>query len=203
MSSPDPFAVPCPQCEAGLRESCYVPRTGRELPRPHARRVKAAQEVLDAARRRADGAATERIEGKRWRRLWTGAHLELEQRGDLTRLALEQLEALVRNMRAADECRKLAEETPVVKGSTGQAVANPMSAQALRYDAQALALAKALKLTPDTRGYSNAPADDDVDDDDERPPEELDELAELDDLARKRKANLEAGATPKRRARKR
>lgn len=200
MSGTDPFAVPCPQCEAGLHEACFVPRTGRELPRPHSKRVKAAQDVLDAARRRAEGAATERIEGKRWRRLYTAAHVELEQRGDLTRLATEQLETLVRNMRAADECRQLAEATPIVTGSTGQPAANPAGVAALRYDAQALALARSLKLTPDTRGTA-APVDDGADDaDDERPPEERDELAELDDLAARRKAKA-AKAKPRKRAR--
>jgi len=141
------------------------------------------------AKRRAEGEAPERITEHRWRRVYVAARLELEQRGAWTRLAAEQLEALVRNMAAADKARELAEVTPTLEGSTGQTIANPMYGVATKLDAQALITARTLKLTPDTRGTSaTAVPDDGADVDEARPPEELDELAALDELASKRKA---------------
>jgi hypothetical protein len=186
-SSVDPYSVPCPHCEAGLHERCFRSTTGAELQAPHKPRVKAAEDVARRARERADGDAAQRIEGARWRRLYSACRLELEQRADWTTLAAEQLETLVRLMAAADGARELAEAKPTVEGSTGQLVAHPLGGRAIQYDAQALAIARSLKLTPDTRGTSAPrPGDEDVPRED-APAEERDELAELDQLARKRK----------------
>jgi hypothetical protein len=190
--SVDPYAYPCPLCEAEVRAFCFRPRDGTELKKPHVKRVKVAEEAAAAARKRADGDAQQRLEEPRWRRLFAAIRLELEGRGDWTTLAAEQVETLVRNMRAADGARQLAEANPVVKGSTGQAVANPMGGRAVQYDAQALAIARALKITPDTRGTS-APRPGDEDVPQEGPEDERDELAELDDLARKRAAKAAGG----------
>lgn len=186
--SDDELAIACPACPAAAGEPCELPSGEPRGQGPHVRRVKAAEKSRLEARRRAEGEAPDRIPGHRWRRVFVAARLELEQRGDWTRLAAEQLEALVRNMAQADSARELAETTPTLLGSTGQTVANPMYAIATKLDAQALITARTLKLTPDTRGTSASVQDDGADADEERPPEELDELAKLDELARLRKA---------------
>jgi hypothetical protein len=198
--SVDPYAHPCPACPAGAHEHCFVERTGRELPKPHAKRVKAAELAVARQRRRANADAEERLEPGRWRRLYVACRLELEQRGDWTTLAAEQLEALVRNMRLAEEARAAAEGKPFVEGSTGQTVAHPGTQTATRLDAQALAIASALKLTPDKRGTSAPrPGDEDIPADaGEETAAERDELAELDDLARKRKEKAERPAKRRR-----
>lgn len=192
--APDVLAHPCPRCPAGIRESCFVARTGRELPKPHTDRVKLAQRVEREARQRADGDATKRIESPRFRKVYAAARLELELRNDWTPLAAEQLESLVLNMEAAEDARGKAKAKPTVDGSMGQPVANPLIAVALRYDAQALANARALKLTPDTRGArAGIPGADNPapDDDEDKPP--ADPLDELDELADRRKAKAAKG----------
>jgi hypothetical protein len=184
----DELTIGCPYCPAAAGEPCELPSGDARPAGPHVRRVKAAERAVLEAKRRAEGEAPDRIPEHRWRRVYVAARLELEQRGDWTRLAAEQLESLVRNMAQADAARELAETTPTVTGSTGQTVANPMYAIATKLDAQALITARTLKLTPDTRGTSASVPDDGADADEDRPPEELDELAKLDELARHRKA---------------
>lgn len=188
-SSADPFAYPCPACPAGRREACFVEGSGRELSKPHAKRVKHAEAEAAKARRRADGDAAERITGPRWRRLYAACRLELEQRGDWTVLAAEQLEGLVHDLQAAADAREERGGKLTTEGSMGQKVAHPNVATELRLEAQALATARSLKLTPDTRGTSAPrPGDEDVPrEDDDGPGEERDELADLDDIARKRR----------------
>lgn len=185
--SDDELAVACPYCPAAAGEPCELP-DGEPRNGPHARRVKAAERAAAEARTRAEAEAPERIAEHRWRRVYVAARLELEQRGAWTRIAAEQLETVVRNMAAADNAREAAERKPTVDGSTGQTVANPLWNVALRLDAQALATARSLKLTPDTRGTSAATPDDGADLEEDKRPEDVDELAKLDELARKRKA---------------
>lgn len=186
--SDEELAIGCPACPAAAGEPCELPSGEPRKQGPHVRRVKAAARQLADAKRRAEGEAPDRISEHRWRRVFVAARLELEQRGDWTRLAAEQLEGLVRDLAQADRCRELAETKPTVEGSTGQTVANPMGAMSLKYTAQANITARTLKLTPDTRGTSASVPDDGADIDEDRPAEERDELANLDDLARKRKA---------------
>lgn len=185
----DPLAAACPHCEAAPGEVCLKP-DGEDAPRPHARRARAAERDAIEARKRAENSAPDRIEGDRWRRLYVACRLELEQRGQWTKLAAEQLEVLARTMSQADTAREACEREPVVKGSTGQPVPNGLWSTMRTLDAQALAIARALKLTPDTRGTSAGNVDDElpagVGADDE--PAERDDLAVLDQLAEKRKA---------------
>jgi hypothetical protein len=189
--------IPCPRCPAVTGEPCETPR-GVELERPHADRIKAYRAELETARRRAEGDATHRIDHARWRRVYVACRMELEQRAAWTLLAAEQLESMVLNMAQAEVARTKAKASPTVEGSMGQAVANPAVAIALRYDAQALQTAIQLKLTPATRGTSvEVPAGDDVPQD--APEEERDELAAIDELARRRKARP-AGGKAKRKA---
>lgn len=192
--SDDELAIACPQCDAGEGEPCQMP-DGEDRKAPHARRVKAAERhaaelerALAEHKRKAEAEAPERIGTLRFRRVYVAARLELEQRAAWTRMAAEQLEMCVRNMEAADKARTDASKRPLVEGSTGQPVTNPLWALAVKLDAQALITARTLKLTPDTRGTSASVQDDGADLDDERPAVELDELAVLDELARKRKA---------------
>lgn len=194
MSEADPLAIACPHCTAAAGEPCERP-DGRELAKPHAARRREADRRHAAMRLQAEGDAKHRIEGVRWRRVYAACRLELEARGAWTKLAAEQLESLVLNMEAAELARGKAKVSPTVEGSMGQPVINPAIAVALRYDAQALATARSLKLTPDTRGTS-APADGVGADAPDEPEEPRDELAELDDLARKRREK-----TKRRRAR--
>lgn len=185
----DPLAAACPHCEAAPGEVCLKP-DGEDAPRPHARRVKAAERDAIEARKRAENSAPDRIEGDRWRRLFVACRLELEQRGQWTKLAAEQLEVLVRSMSQAETAREACERAPVVQGSTGQPVPNGLWSTMRTLDAQALAIARALKLTPDTRGTSAGNVDPD-----ELPAgaggddaQDQDDLAALDQLAAKRKA---------------
>jgi hypothetical protein len=179
----DERLVPCPRCTAGVGEPCQTP-AGVDAKGPHAKRVKAAERERERQRQRAaQELPDERIGEHRWRRVYLSCRGELEQRGAWTRLAAEQVEAMVRNMAQADKCRAAAEAHPTVPGSTGNTVANPLGKVAIGLDAQALMTARELKLTPNTRGTS-ATVEDDADADPDTPPEEVDELAGLDDLAR-------------------
>lgn len=179
----DERAVPCPRCTAGVGEPCQTP-SGEPARGPHAKRVRAAERAAEAARRRAAlEEPDDRIPEHRWMRVYRAGRAELEQRGAWTRLAAEELEALVRNMAQADKARSAAEMQPTLEGSTGQTVANPLYAIAVKLDAQALITARTLKLTPDTRGTTATP-DDEADADPDVAPAEVDDLAELDDLAR-------------------
>lgn len=183
-----PLSVPCPRCPAGVDELCETPK-GVELERPHKDRARRAEHVAEQARLRAEGDAEHRITSKRWRRVYAAARLELEQRAAWTKIAAEQLESVCRNMALAEVLRAKAEAKPIVPGSMGQDVVNPAVDKATRLDAQALATARALKLTPDTRGTSAAPTGDpDAGTDEGGGGEVVDELAELDEVARARKA---------------
>lgn len=179
--------IPCPRCEAGQGEACNKP-DGSELHKPHRDRVKAYGAELERARLRAEGDATHRIDSVRWRRVYSACRLELENRAAWTPLAAEQLESMVLNMQEAERARAQAKAKPTTEGSMGQAVPNPAVQVALRYDAQALATASSLKLTPDKRGTSvevpDAPEDPSPDDGDT--PD--DELAVIDFAARRLKA---------------
>lgn len=204
-ASDDERAIDCPHCDAQAGEPCTRP-DGTPAPAPHARRVKAAERnaaeaaaAVEAARRKAEAEAPARIRTKRFQRVYLSGRLELEARAAWTATAREELESMALNMEWAATARaKLTPSTLVVKGSTGQAVPNPLIAVALKFDAQALITARTLKITPDTRGTS-APADDDADAaaaDEDRPATELDELAVLDFAAAK--AKKKAGQTGKR-----
>lgn len=184
----NPLGIPCPRCSAGREEACVVESTGRELPNPHIGRVRAAAKRAADAKRRAEGDAEERIATPRFRRVYAAARLELEHRSAFTPLAAEQLETVCLNMEAAEMARAKARSDPLVEGSTGQPVANPLIAVALRYDAQALATARALKLTPDTRGHGAPAVPDSSKDDTPATDSPLDELSRLDEVALKRKA---------------
>lgn len=196
--SDDERAVACPQCDVAPGEPCELPNGEPRPSGPHARRVKAAERnarevtrALEEARKRAEAETPSRIRTKRFRRLWAACRVELEQRGDWTVLAREEVESLVLNMELAADCRAAIKSPSdlLVKGSTGQAVPNPMLATALKLDGQALITARELKLTPNTRGTSaTTPDDGAIDDAEDRPAVELDELAELDQLAARRKA---------------
>lgn len=199
-ASDDERAIDCPVCAAAAGDPCETP-SGEVRSAPHVRRVKAAERnrqeaarAVEEARKRAEASAPSRIRSKRFQRLYIACRLELEQRGAWTILADEEVESLVLNMELAAAARAKIAGNLVVKGSTGQAVPNPLIATALKFDAQALITARSLKLTPDTRGTS-APTPDELDvdaaagdDDVDRPEIERDELAKLDELARKRKA---------------
>lgn len=191
VPSDDELAVACPRCPAAAGEVCLTP-AGAEAKGPHKDRVRAAERQAGQASRRAHAELPdERIAEPRWQRLYLASRGELEQRGAWTRLAREQVETMVRNMALADNCRAAVETRSTVEGSTGQVVANPLAALQLKLDAQALATARALKLTPDTRGTSATVAPDDGADDaagEDQAPEDVDELAPLDELARHRKA---------------
>lgn len=201
-SGPDPGAVPCPHCTAGVGEPCQTPQ-GDDASKPHARRVKAAAEHADAAHRRAEAGIPKTIVEGRWRRLYVACRLELETAGGWTQLAAEQLEAMVLQMEEAAACREAVRGDRVVKGSTGQAVANPLGAAGGRAAGEALALAKALKLTPDTRGTRGSTGDVVTDGDQPGPsgetPPGADDLAELDDLAARRRLKAAGGAGGRRR----
>lgn len=190
---PDPLAIPCPKCEAGKDERCYVSRSGRILPRPHRDRIRLAETREKEARRRADGDASHRIEGPRFRRVYANCRLMLEARGDWTDLNAETLEAMVLDMEAAAKARMGARREPLVAGSTTNKVANPLFGVHLRLSASALASARALKLLPETMP-AKAPrvaAEDTPPGEDDAPDVEKDPLAVLDDLAadaRRRKA---------------
>lgn len=177
--------VTCPRCPAGVGEPCEKPNGDERA--PHADRVKAYRAELERARRKAEGDALERIEHPRWRRVYSACRLELENRAAWTSLAAEQLEGMVRNMIQAELARTRAEGKPTTEGSMGQAVPNPVVQVALRYDAQALQTAIQLKLTPATRGTSVDLPEADEDPSTDGPEHERDELAEVDELARRRK----------------
>lgn len=182
-AGPDPLRVPCPRCDVSVGEECVTPK-GKPA-KAHADRTKLSATLAERARLQADGDAEHRIEGVRWQRLYSSARLELEQRADWSSLAAEQLESVVLNMQAAEDARRQAKGKPLVPGSQGQKVANPAIAAALRYDAQALATARALRLTPDTRGASAPPLEDEPTAD--ASDAEGDELAALDQLALRRR----------------
>lgn len=190
----DPLGPPCPRCKADPGEPCLKPN-GDDAAKPHAARVTAAEAQAAKARQEAKEVPT-RIEGARWRRLYRASRMELEQRGDWTALAAEQLESLVLNLEEAAACRAEVKKARTVKGSTGQPVPNPLGSAAGRCDAVALSLAKALKLTPDTRGTSAPAGDVPVGDDDDEPEGAgvQDDFADLDEVARARqRRNAKAG----------
>lgn len=196
VTSDDERAVPCPHCDAGIGEPCLTP-SGEDAAGPHARRVKAAERqaaeverAIVEAKRRAEAEAPARIGTKRFQRVYVTCRLELEQRAGWTRLAAEQVEMMVLNMELAAALRAKGKAKPMTKGSTDQDVINPAIKAALALDAQALITARTLKLTPDTRGTSASVQDDGADLDEDRPPKEIDELAKLDELARRRKAKV-------------
>lgn len=185
--------VPCPRCPAGVGESCQKPNGDDRA--THVDRIKAYRAEVDRARRKAEGDATERIEHPRWRRVYIACRLELENRAAWTLLAAEQLESMVLNMAEAELARARSKSEPTTEGSMGQKVPNPAVQIALRYDAQALATARALKLTPDTRGTSVEVPDGGEDPtSDASPEEECDELAAIDLMAERAKR---AGKTSK------
>lgn len=179
--SAEPTSVACPRCDVGIGEQCERP-DGTPA-KPHADRVKRA---AHEARQRAAADVPEAIVEDRWKRLYRACRLELEQRGDWGKLAAEQLLAMTLNMRHADEARDTASHGAVVTGSTGQKAAHPLWRVAATLDDKALAQAKALKLTPDTRGTSvpegaNEAADSGND-------EDADEFGPLDEVSRQRQA---------------
>lgn len=193
MSAPaDPSGVTCPHCHADPGDPCLKP-DGEDAPAPHARRVKEAQREAAAAARRAqsDVPATVDAAGADWRRVYVACRSELELKGQWTKLGAKQLTAMVLNMAQADACRVATDAEPMVDGSQGQKVPNGLWATQTRLDSQALAIARALKLTPDTRGTSATGGADG--DEDDRPPadtgeaEDRDALAQLDELAERRK----------------
>lgn len=200
MTAPDPLGVPCPHCPADVGERCVKP-SGDEVDKPHSRRVKAAAIEADKAQRRAEAGIPKSITEPRWRRLFVACRLELETAGGWTQLAAEQLEAMVLMMEEAAACRLAVRDARTVTGSTGQPVANPLGAAGGRAAGEALALAKALKLTPDTRGTRGSTGDVVTDGDQPGPSGEAqpgaDEFAELDDLAARRR--LKAGDGGRRR----
>lgn len=198
MTAPaaDPGSVPCPHCPAGVGEPCLKP-DGSETDKPHARRLKAAAVHADAAHRRAEAGVPKSIDVERWRRVYVACRLELENAGGWTQLAAEQLEAMVLQMEEAAACRKAVKADRTVTGSTGQPVANPIGAAGGRAAGEALAIAKALKLTPDTRGTRGSTGDVVTDGD---PPGAsgqsspgADDFADLDELAAKRRQRTGGG----------
>jgi len=186
----EPLTVHCPRCEAAPGEPCLKP-DGRAAQGPHKARQDLAVAEAQRMRQRAEADAPAVLESPRWRRLYVAGRLELEQRGDWTTLAREQLEVLVRAMAKAEELRTVAENAPLTRGSTGQQVENPLWRTAERLDARALAIAKSLKLTADTRSWVAPPDDAGIPGGPEG--EAGDELDELDELAVKRKAKAKAG----------
>lgn len=173
-----PEDVVCPHCQAEPTEPCFKPN-GQPVGKPHKRREELARK-LNAQHEKAL-AAPDRVIGERWRRVYVRCRVELEGRDDWTTLAAEQLEAMVKALAMADTCADQAARDPLVKGSQDQEVANPLHSIALRYSDKALSLAKALKLTPDTRGARAA-----IPEDPATPAEDEDELAALDEVHRKR-----------------
>jgi hypothetical protein len=198
MSAPaDPLGVECPRCGTDPGEPCLTPR-GEDATRPHKARQEHADKVAAAAIARAEGDAVHRIENVRMRRIYVACRLELEQRGAWTKLAAAELEDLVHKLELGETSRDAAASEPFVAGSMGQLVPHPGHALAVRYGDAALKLAKALKVTPDTRGTSApVPEDDTVEarageaDSPDAAAEERDELSAIDELAlaRKRKAS--------------
>lgn len=161
---PAPLDVACPHCDAAVGDDCVKPN--HEETDPHARRVKASEK---AKRDREQGAAAPAAvadAGKEWATLYRACRLELEQRGDWTKLADKQLSAMVLNLARAETVGEAASMTAVVTGSTGQQAAHPLWRVGISLENTALAQAKALKLTPDTRGTSAVPDDSDLGADD-------------------------------------
>lgn len=198
MTAPaaEPGSVPCPHCPAGVGEPCLKP-DGSEAGKPHARRLKAAEVHADAAHRRAEAGIPKSIDVARWRRVYVACRLELEAAGGWTQLAAEQLEAMVLMLEEAAACRKAVKAERTVEGSTGQQVANPLGAAGGRAAGEALALAKALKLTPDTRGTRGSTGDVVTDGDQPGPSGEsspgADDFADLDEVAAKRRQRVGGG----------
>ncbi|MCA1683684.1 MAG: hypothetical protein LC708_00930, partial [Actinobacteria bacterium] len=104
------LGVPCPAstCTAGAGERCVKP-DGEPARQTHKTRVKAARKAAQNAAQRAEREVPESIKGTRWRRLYRNARLELEQRGDWTKLAEAELESMVRAMASAERALEAAE----------------------------------------------------------------------------------------------
>jgi hypothetical protein len=189
----DPLGVECSRCGTDPGEPCLTPK-GENAVRPHKARQEHAEKVAAQAIARAEGDAEHRLEDPRMRRIYVGCRLELEHRGAWTKLAAAELEDLVEKLALAEKMRKDAAAEPFVAGSMGQLVPHPGHALAVRYGDAALKLAKALKVTPDTRGTSAPVPDDTVvegkaaEAEPDAAAEERDELSKIDDLARYRKA---------------
>lgn len=184
MSAPDrPLDVPCPHCDAEVGDPCIKPN--HEEADPHARRVKASDKARQERASGLSAPASVAETGKEWARLYRASRLELEQRGDWTPLAQKQLEAMVLNMAHAETLRETAAHSAVVRGSTGQASANPLWRVAIALENTALGQAKALKLTPDTRGTA-APGTEGLGADDDED-EDGDDFAALDRVAEQRR----------------
>ena len=92
---------------------------------------------------------------------------------------------VAKNAEAAEDARRLAVAEPVSEGSMGQPVANPSWAILARLEDRILADLKALRITPDSAGYSSQsrPSKQDPDDD----------FAKLDELDRRRRQKTPAG----------
>lgn len=86
------------------------------------------------------------------RAMWRDAVADLQARGVWSpKMCPALLERLVLNRLAAANALVAATAEPVVTGSTGQPTAHPMFAVAARCDQVAMALARQLTLTPQTR----------------------------------------------------
>lgn len=158
--------VKCPRCQATAGAQC-VTKSGRPVPDPHKARVKAAETAAAIAEDGGEDTSPpdvvpDGITGD-WRRVYIACRREVLSKGQWTALAAKQVEAMVRNLQRAEAYQAKVEEEPLVEGSQGQHVLNPLAGFAARLETLALQVAKAYKLTPDTRGQSAAAGSEDAD----------------------------------------
>jgi hypothetical protein len=160
----------CPKCKAPAGIGCASP-SGRQV-QPHKPRLALVDQLT------LDTGPPAVLKTPSGRTLHRSIVTTLQERGDLTPLALALAKRIVRNVEEADNARETAADSPTVIGSTGQEVPHPMWAVCARLEERALADARALMLTADSRvaapagGASRGAVGDELDD--------------LDELARRR-----------------
>lgn len=113
-----------------------------------------------------------------WRKLHAGALASIDNPTEADRRLVDRF---VENLEVAATAAEDAKAEPYVKGSTGQMTEHPGFKVAARCDAQALSLARQLKLTPFVR--ENYAADDDEAEESDDPIQKA-----RDDLAARRAA---------------
>lgn len=172
----DLFATPCPRCGAAAGAPCRRPN-GRVVGPEHAhagrKKAAAAPDVPeDVAERLIDPEAQQ---------LYRSVVGELERRDEATPWTRQLAFRAARNAQEATIAFEQAADAGVVLGSTGQEVAHPLWSVALRLQERVLADLKALRMTPDSAGWTSAGG-----------AEAKDDLDDLDELAAKRQAQAPA-----------
>lgn len=89
--------------------------------------------------------------GEPWESMWLEALEQLQEQGTWRVTDAPMLQALIELRRQASDARREGSAEPLVIGSTGQAVANPLLMVADRAEALAARLAEQLILTPRAR----------------------------------------------------